>query len=210
MRGEIDCKAPGLQLLRHKAMEKLRSWPKHDFLYVKHDWNASADQLASDALLKEKGGIVFNDKDRQDLVTPNRLDELVVPRKTNQHVRVAVITRAATRRLHSPHIVQEAIVQQVRIERIKQAQDEESWISNSKKSLTGDVSTITAADAKVCAFIAPDYEVDQEALLDFWPRAATKSEGRVELVWLVILELLQQGFLHHYHTSLEGGHHDIV
>ena len=25
MRGEIDCKAPGLQLLRHKAMEKLRS-----------------------------------------------------------------------------------------------------------------------------------------------------------------------------------------
>ena len=27
MRGEIDCKAPGLQLLSHKAMEKLRSWP---------------------------------------------------------------------------------------------------------------------------------------------------------------------------------------
>ena len=29
MRGEIDCKAPGLPLLRHKAMEKLRSWPIH-------------------------------------------------------------------------------------------------------------------------------------------------------------------------------------
>ena len=25
MRGEIDCKAPGLQLIRHKAMERLQS-----------------------------------------------------------------------------------------------------------------------------------------------------------------------------------------
>ena len=30
MRGEIDCKAPGLQLLRHKAMQRLQSWPKHE------------------------------------------------------------------------------------------------------------------------------------------------------------------------------------
>ena len=39
MREEIDCKAPGLQLLRHKAMEKLRSWPNHEFLHMKRDWN---------------------------------------------------------------------------------------------------------------------------------------------------------------------------
>ena len=39
MRGEIDCKAPGLQLLRLKAMEKLRSWPIHEFLHMKRDWN---------------------------------------------------------------------------------------------------------------------------------------------------------------------------
>ena len=31
MSGGIDCNAPGLQLLRHKAMEKLRSWPIHSF-----------------------------------------------------------------------------------------------------------------------------------------------------------------------------------
>ena len=37
MRGEIDCKAPGLQFLRHKAMEKLRSWPFHEFLHMKRD-----------------------------------------------------------------------------------------------------------------------------------------------------------------------------
>ncbi|CAI5722522.1 unnamed protein product [Peronospora farinosa] len=55
MRGEIDCKAPGLQLLRQKAMEKLRSWPIHEFLHMKRDWNQSADRLASTALQKEQG-----------------------------------------------------------------------------------------------------------------------------------------------------------
>ena len=37
MRGEIDCKALGLQLLRQKAMEKVRSWPAHEFLHMKRD-----------------------------------------------------------------------------------------------------------------------------------------------------------------------------
>ncbi|POM79801.1 Reverse transcriptase, partial [Phytophthora palmivora] len=50
MRGEIDCKAPGLQLLRQKALDRLQSWPQHDFLHVKRDWNQSADRLASSAL----------------------------------------------------------------------------------------------------------------------------------------------------------------
>ncbi|KAE8978835.1 hypothetical protein PR002_g24598 [Phytophthora rubi] len=35
MRGEIECKAPGLKLLRSKAMEKLRSWPDHEYLHMK-------------------------------------------------------------------------------------------------------------------------------------------------------------------------------
>ena len=61
MRGEIDCKAPGLQLLRHKAMEKLRSWPNHEFLHMKRDWNQSADRLASEALQQERGATVVSD-----------------------------------------------------------------------------------------------------------------------------------------------------
>ena len=62
MRGEIDCKQLGLNLLRHKAIEKLRSWPKHDFIHVKRDWNARADRLASEALQNEKGCIVLMKK----------------------------------------------------------------------------------------------------------------------------------------------------
>ncbi|GMF53913.1 unnamed protein product [Phytophthora fragariaefolia] len=39
IRGETECKAPCLKLLRSKAMEKLRSWPDHEFLHMKRDWN---------------------------------------------------------------------------------------------------------------------------------------------------------------------------
>ena len=59
MRGEIDCKAPGLQLLRYKTMERLRSWPSHEFLHMKRDWNQIADGLASEALQQEKGKLWF-------------------------------------------------------------------------------------------------------------------------------------------------------
>ena len=175
-------------------MEKLRSWLKHDFVHVKRICSASADPLAIEALRKENIGIVVDDQDRQDLVTLNRLDELLLPREMNQRVRVAAITRAAALQSLSPQIVQEEIVQQIRIERIKQAQDEESWIFNLKIYLTGDVSTIASADAKLCDLIAPDYEVDQDELLLLCPRSATKSEDRVELDRLVISELLQQEF----------------
>ena len=117
---------------------------------------------------------MIDDKDRQDLVTLNRLDELLIPRKTNQMVRVSAITRDGVRRRLSPQIVQKEIVQQLRIMRIQQAQDEESWIPNLKIYLTGDVPTITSADAKLCALIAPDYEFDQDGLLLFCTRLATK------------------------------------
>eukprot|EP00644_Phytophthora_capsici_P015175 jgi/Phyca11/128388/e_gw1.75.135.1 len=50
MRGEIDCKAPKLQLLRQKVLNRLKVWPKLEFLHVKREWNQSADKLANTAL----------------------------------------------------------------------------------------------------------------------------------------------------------------
>ena len=125
MRGEVDCKAPGLQLLRHKAMEKLRSWPDHAFLHMKREWNQSADRLASEALQREKGVTDVTEQERQNLITLNRLDELLLPNQTNRVVKVAAITRSAARRHCQPEVLQEEVVQQVRIDRIRQAQDEE-------------------------------------------------------------------------------------
>ena len=100
-------------------------------------------------------------------------------------------------------------MQQIRNGRIKQAQDEENWISSLKIYLVGDVAKLSAAEAEVYTLIAPDYEVDQSGLLFFCPRSATEDEDRTELARLVVPEQLQQDFLHHYHTSLEGCHQGI-
>ena len=75
MRGEIDCKAHVLQLQRHKATKKLRSWPMHKFLHIKRYWNQSADRLASAALQQEKGTIITLNLKLKDLMVLNWLDK---------------------------------------------------------------------------------------------------------------------------------------
>ena len=105
--------------------------------------------------------------------------------------------------------LREEVVQQIRIGRIKQAQDEENGISSLKIYLVGDVAKFSVAEAKVCTLIAPDYKVDQSGLLFFCPRSATEAEDRTKLARLVVPEQLQRDFLHHYHTSLEGCHQGI-
>ncbi|OWY92550.1 reverse transcriptase, partial [Phytophthora megakarya] len=55
VRGEIDCKSPGLTLLKRKALDRLRIWSDHELVHVKRDWNGSADSLASAALQRQGG-----------------------------------------------------------------------------------------------------------------------------------------------------------
>ena len=97
----------------------------------------------------------------------------------------------------------------MRIERIRQAQEEESWIANLKEYFIGDLTLLNAEDAKSCARIAQDYEVDENGLLFSNPRSSIHSDDRMEMVRLVVSELLQQNFMHYYHTSLKGGHQGI-
>ena len=117
--------------------------------------------------------------------------------------------RSTTRRRCYPAVLQEEIVQQVWIEHINQAQDEENWISDLKAYLIGDIAMLNAREAKRCSLIAPDYEVDQDGLSFSCPRAAAKSKDRGESVRLVIPELLQRDVVHHYHTRLDGGHQGV-
>ncbi|POM69129.1 LOW QUALITY PROTEIN: Reverse transcriptase [Phytophthora palmivora] len=119
MRDEIDCKALGLQLLRQKALDRL-------------DWNQSADRLASAALQRQEGEIVTAEEDRKDLMTLNRLDELLRP--------------------EPPEVV--VHVSRIRCERIRTAQDEEKRIAYLTAYMQGDVKNLTADEAKACSKIA--------------------------------------------------------
>ncbi|OWY92066.1 reverse transcriptase [Phytophthora megakarya] len=78
VRGEIDRKAPGLTLLRQRALDRLRKWPDHELLHVKRDWNRSADSLAGAALQRRCGIEVESDVEIQDLITLNRLDGILI------------------------------------------------------------------------------------------------------------------------------------
>ncbi|OWZ07964.1 hypothetical protein PHMEG_00019572 [Phytophthora megakarya] len=78
VRGEIDCKAPGLTLLKRKALDRLRKWRDHELVHVKRDWNGSADSLASAALQRQGGIEVRNMPGYQDLPTLNRKGKPVI------------------------------------------------------------------------------------------------------------------------------------
>ena len=171
MLGEINFKAPVIQILRRRALDKLRSWPIHEFLHMKRDWNQSADRLASTALQKDEGAVITHKDERRDLVTLNRLDELLRPKQGDPVAKITAITRSVQRRRHPPEVLQEELVQRIRSDRIRQAQYEEIWIVNLKKYLVGDVSNLSLEEAKTCAKIAPDYEIGENDLLFFCPLA---------------------------------------
>ena len=83
-------------------------------------------------------------------------------------------------------MLQEEFVRQVRIERIKQAQEEEKSIAKLKEFLIGDITKLKFDQAKLCARIASEYEVDESGLLFFCPPSPEARDSRVELARLVV------------------------
>ena len=142
-------------------------------------------------------------------MTINRLPELLVPRDPSPALRVAAVTRSRALDSMPPEILQEEVVQRVRIERVRAAQDEEMWIRDLKTYLRGDWSGLTANVVSTCGKMAMNYALDEDDLLLYCPYSGTNDEDRDGIIRLVIPESLQHDFLHHYHTSLEGGHQGI-
>ncbi|OWZ00693.1 hypothetical protein PHMEG_00028058 [Phytophthora megakarya] len=123
--GEIGCKALGLTLLKRKALDRLRKWSDHELVHVKRYWNGSADSLAS-ATLQRQGGIeVQGGPEYQYLVTLNRLDEILIPKTEKPVVRVAAVTTRASRVRAPAGVMQEDLIREMRVDRIKRAQEEE-------------------------------------------------------------------------------------
>ncbi|OWY94188.1 reverse transcriptase [Phytophthora megakarya] len=123
VRGEIDCKAP----------DRLRKWPDHELLHVKRDWNGSADSLAGAALQRQCGIEIESDVEIQYLITLNRLDEILIVKAEEEIVQVSAVTtrskaRSGVRTGSDPGSLREEVVRELRNERIRQAQDEESWL----------------------------------------------------------------------------------
>ncbi|GMF46690.1 unnamed protein product [Phytophthora fragariaefolia] len=234
VRGELDCKAPGLILQRQKALDRLRIWPDHDLTHVKRDWNGSAGRLASAALQRQAGIMEEDEADLLDLVTRNRLDGILRPEiiQGGSGARVVPVTigsRAGSRlggsgssgsrpggpgsdgSRSAPEVHGEAIVRDLRICRIRQAQDEEAWSSGLKTYLADRTQKLTQDEdeAKSYSKISMDYDVDLNKPLYYCPPTKHIDSDRDRLMKLVVPETLQQEVLHYYHVSLEGGHQGI-
>ncbi|POM58904.1 LOW QUALITY PROTEIN: Reverse transcriptase [Phytophthora palmivora] len=155
-------RAPGLILLRQQALERLRPWSNHEYLHMKRDWNQRADSLASAALRREDEVVIATDEERQDPMTLDRLDELLLAKNDAATVKITAVTRS--RKKCRPQVLQVGIVQRMRMERINRAQGEKKWIVYLKAYLRGDVLDFTQAEAKSCSKIADRYETDESVL----------------------------------------------
>ncbi|POM62666.1 reverse transcriptase [Phytophthora palmivora] len=207
MKGEIEYKAPGITLLRQQALEHLRSLTNHEFLHMKRDWDQSADSLVSAALRNESGVVIATEEELQDLVTLNRLDELLIAKNDAAKVKISAVARSLKK--CRPQVLQEEIVQRMRVERINRAQDEEKWIVDLKAYLRGEVQDLTSTEAKNCSKIADRYETGESGLLFYFPPTKQSDKDRDLVAKLVAPETLQNDLMHHYHSSLEGGHQGI-
>ncbi|OWZ05832.1 reverse transcriptase [Phytophthora megakarya] len=210
VRSEINCNASGLTLLRQKVLDRLRIRSDHQLVHVKRDWNGSVDSLASAALQRQCGIEVETDSEIQGLITLNRLDEILVVKYEDPAVQISAIEGQIRREIgiQAPGVGEE-VIRELRIERIRQAQDEEAWIHNLKKYLIGEIRDLTQEEARCCGSITMNYEVDHHDLLFYCPTTKESSADRDKLMRLVLPETLHQDVLHDYHTSLQGGHQGI-
>ncbi|OWY95560.1 reverse transcriptase, partial [Phytophthora megakarya] len=161
VRGEIDCKTPGLTLLKWKALDRLTKWSDHELVHVKRDWNGSTDM----PLCNDKVGSRSKEGPNTKTCFSSKL------------------TRG---------IMQEDLVREMRVDRIRQAQEEEGWITGMNKYLGGSIADFTQAEARSYGKIAADYDVDEHDLLVSCPPTPRSGDDRDRLLRLVVPEMLDQ------------------
>ncbi|OWZ07285.1 reverse transcriptase [Phytophthora megakarya] len=170
VRGEIDSKAPGLTLLKRKALDRLRKWSDHELGPERKYRQPSERRFATTRWDRGPGDARY-----QDLVTLIRLDEILIPKTENPVMRVAAVTTRAGRARSPAGVMQEDLIREIRVDRIKQAQEEEVWIAGMKKYLSGSIADLAQADARSYGKIATDYEVDEQNLLFYCPHAEIET-----------------------------------
>jgi ribonuclease HI len=306
LRGDIECRTPGLQVLRAEALLKLSQFSSAHLLHVARDFNGAADLITGKALQRGAGGEV-DAAEHDGMKLLNRLQEVLVegeadnaraihvttrsgagarieiPASTtgdmgtadqdvindsveNDDVRAGPMGTAAECRdgtdhssgddvhmdetsqvtdderrrdetsqthearpdVHEPDHASdddgggeedvqsptddsvEGWVDRLRAERVKIAQDEETWMNHLKRHLRGDIGALAAHEATACEKLANSYELVDELLYYVGWRAAKDRERWEWRLRLVVPTTLHQDVLRHYHTSLAGGHQGVT
>ncbi|OWZ11732.1 reverse transcriptase [Phytophthora megakarya] len=156
--------------------------------------------LASAALQRQCGIEVETESEVQDLITLNRLnviwvvkslnrlDEILVVKSEDPAMQISAVTtrskaRSGVRSGSNPSVLCEEVIRELRIERIRQTQDEEAWIHNLNKYLVGEIRDLTQEEARPCGSITMNYEVDQHDLLIYCPTTKETAADRDKLCY---------------------------
>ncbi|KAJ8535390.1 hypothetical protein ON010_g13348 [Phytophthora cinnamomi] len=202
-----------------RARNALQAWPHHELFHVRRDWNASADILAGQALQRQGGRTSHGPDEIQDLKTLNRLGEVIRPLALSPEA-VDHADPVAVDPGTDNHVPDQPGCDGIRPSDVDAGcrtapvlanafasqQDEEAWIANLKKYLSGDLGGLSRREAKDCQKIARQYEEGEGGFLYYYGRGDESTEDRDTLLKLVIPETLRDDVLRHYHASLEGGH----
>lgn len=106
-------------------------------------------------------------------------------------IKVVALTRSAAQICQEPKLLQEKVVQWLRIERINWALGKEFLIHNLQIYFTGDSTTFSAAEIKTTVLTATDYGVNEDMLLLLFCPRSTPMDGRAGMMRLVMSALLQ-------------------
>ncbi|DBA04538.1 TPA: hypothetical protein N0F65_011086 [Lagenidium giganteum] len=103
-------------------------------------------------------------------------------------------------------------IQEERWRRVRSAQDEEAWIVECKRYLSGEVDGLDSAQVERCAKLAPSFEVDARGLVRYISPSGRMSphDGTEDPVARVVMPTtLHEESLNHYHSSLDGSHQGV-
>ena len=95
---------------------------------MKRDRNQSADQLASTALQQKGGTSSVPGEERPGLEAINRLPELLILKDQNLSTKIFLVIRSRSPITISGEIMQGEVVQRLRVDRIRKAQEAEIWV----------------------------------------------------------------------------------
>jgi len=97
-----------------------------------------------------------------------------------------------------------AMIQRLRVDRIRTAQEEEVWSNHMKRFLQDDAQELTSEDLKVCAAKADAFEIVDGLLYYVGRQRRRDGLGEESRLRLVLPSSMVAEVLYHYHGSLAG------
>ncbi|ETN19455.1 hypothetical protein PPTG_21460 [Phytophthora nicotianae INRA-310] len=192
MRGEIECKAPGLTSSSSTGIRSAENVAGPRVPARQARLEPERRQVSQHRITPARRHSGYLKGGLRRFGCPEPAPGDPTPKDDGSVVRMAATTRSRARSTNSAEVLQLDVVQRIRTDRILRAQNEEKWIVNLKAYLSGDLENLDAGEARACSKLADEYDVDDGGLLLYCPRAGRDDGDRDRLAKLVRFKTNEQ------------------